>query len=146
QFQLEAILATLNGCDSVITAGTGCGKTLCLIIPILLHPDTISMTISPLKRLQNMQVNECLKYGIPMISINKDTPNDALLWQSIHDGCFNHLIVSPEQLFMFNGHLPRLACLIHQDSIFINRIKRVHIDEAHNIYTAGLPHHGEEAF
>jgi ATP-dependent helicase YprA (DUF1998 family) len=56
QFQLEAILATLNGRDIVITAGTGSGKTLCLIIPILLRPDTISMTISPLKRLQNMQV------------------------------------------------------------------------------------------
>jgi ATP-dependent helicase YprA (DUF1998 family) len=56
QFQLEATLATLNGHDSVITAGTGCGKTLCLIIPMLLCPDTISMTISPLKRLQNTQV------------------------------------------------------------------------------------------
>jgi ATP-dependent helicase YprA (DUF1998 family) len=40
QFQLEATLATLNGHDSVITAGTGCGKTLCLIIPMLLRPDT----------------------------------------------------------------------------------------------------------
>ena len=53
QFQLEAILATLNGRDSIITAGTGCGKTLCLIIPNLLRPDTI---ISPLKRLQITQV------------------------------------------------------------------------------------------
>jgi superfamily II DNA helicase RecQ len=47
---------------------------------------------------------------------------------------------------MFNGHLPRLARLIRQDRNFIQRIKRVHIDEAHNIYTAGLPHHGEDAF
>jgi len=29
QFQLEAVLATLNGRDSIITAGTGSGKTLC---------------------------------------------------------------------------------------------------------------------
>src|SRR6267154_2994254 len=47
QFQLETILATLNDRDSIITAGTGCGKTLCLI-PNLLCPDTISVTISPL--------------------------------------------------------------------------------------------------
>jgi superfamily II DNA helicase RecQ len=41
---------------------------------------------------------------------------------------------------MFNGHLPCFA------RTFTQRIKSVHIDEAHNIYTAGLPHHGEEAF
>ncbi|KAG1884571.1 hypothetical protein F4604DRAFT_1508369, partial [Suillus subluteus] len=51
QFQLEAVLATLNGQDTIITAGTGSGKTLCIIIPILLCPGTISMTISLLKRL-----------------------------------------------------------------------------------------------
>ncbi|KAG0699964.1 hypothetical protein DFH29DRAFT_808229 [Suillus ampliporus] len=59
--------------------------------------------------------------------------------QSIRNGQFNHLIVSPEQLFMFNGHLPRLARLMRQDGAFVKRIKHVHIDEAHNIYTAGLP-------
>ena len=30
QFQLEAMLATLNDRDSIITAGTGSGKTLCI--------------------------------------------------------------------------------------------------------------------
>jgi superfamily II DNA helicase RecQ len=49
---------------------------------------------------------------------------------------------------MFNGHLPpsRLARLIRQDRSFKSRIRRVHIDEGHNIYTAGLSHHGEPAF
>ncbi|KAG1723312.1 hypothetical protein EDD22DRAFT_790159, partial [Suillus occidentalis] len=56
QFQFEAVLATLNGRDSFVTAGTGSGKTLCIIIPILLHPGTVTMTISPLKRLQATQV------------------------------------------------------------------------------------------
>ncbi|KAG2362625.1 hypothetical protein BDR07DRAFT_1284288, partial [Suillus spraguei] len=56
QFQLEAVLAMLNGRDSVITAGTGSGKTLCIIIPILLRPGTVRMTISPLKWLQATQV------------------------------------------------------------------------------------------
>ena len=55
-FQLQASLATLNGLDSIITAGTGTGKTLCLFIPILLRPNSISITISPLKRLQATQV------------------------------------------------------------------------------------------
>ena len=35
-FQIQASLAMLQRCDSVITAGTGSGKTLCLLIPMLL--------------------------------------------------------------------------------------------------------------
>ncbi|KAG1893191.1 uncharacterized protein F5891DRAFT_963388 [Suillus fuscotomentosus] len=125
QFQLEAVLATLNGQDSVITAGTGSGKTLCIIIPILLRPGTISMTISPLKCLQATQVLKSTKYGIPTISINEDTAADPALWESIRVGKFTHLIVSPEQLSMFNGHLPRLTRLLRQDQTFTRRIKHV---------------------
>ena len=55
-FQLEAALKSLHGCDSVVIAGTGQGKTLCIVIPLLLHPSTMSIMISPLKRLQMMQV------------------------------------------------------------------------------------------
>lgn len=55
-FQLKASLAMLHQQDSVIIAGTGSGKTLCLFIPLLLSPKSISVTISPLKRLQLTQV------------------------------------------------------------------------------------------
>lgn len=55
-FQLEAALESLHGCDSVVIAGTGQGKTLCIVVPLLLHPGTMSITIPPLKRLQMMQV------------------------------------------------------------------------------------------
>ena len=64
----------------------------------------------------------------------------------IRTGKYQHLIVSPEQLGTYNDHLPRLARLIHQDQSFNQKISRVHVDEAHNIYTAGLAHHGEDAF
>ncbi|KAI9459623.1 P-loop containing nucleoside triphosphate hydrolase protein, partial [Boletus coccyginus] len=145
-FQLQASLAILNGKDTIITAGTGSGKTLCLLIPILLCPGTISLTISPLKRLQMTQVTKSQKYGISMIAINEDTPSDSMLWQSIKSGQYQHLIVSPEQLGMLNGHLPGLATLICKDQAFMSQICLVHVDEAHNIFTASLPHHGEAAF
>lgn len=48
-FQLQASLAMLDQRDTIITAGTGSGKTLCQLIPMLLRPDTLSITISPLK-------------------------------------------------------------------------------------------------
>ncbi|KAF9228132.1 hypothetical protein BS17DRAFT_805720 [Gyrodon lividus] len=96
----------------------------CVIIYILtsstIVPRSMSITTSPLKRLQMMQ--------------------------SIKSGHYQHLVVSPEQLGMFNGHLPRLARLIRHDRVFTSKISRVHVDEAHNIYTAGLSHHGEDAF
>ena len=54
--QLEAGLAAENGKETFVIARTGWGKTLCIAIPLLLRPDRISITISPLKRLQMMQV------------------------------------------------------------------------------------------
>ena len=55
-FQLQASLALLHGSDVLIAAGTGSGKTMCLLIPMLLRPGSMSITISPLKRLQATQV------------------------------------------------------------------------------------------
>lgn len=60
-FQLQASIAILNGRNTIISAGTGSGKTLCLLIPMLLRPKSISITISPLKRLQTTQVRCQLK-------------------------------------------------------------------------------------
>ena len=54
--------------------------------------------------------------------------------------------MQPEQLFLSNGHLPRLARLIAEDRDFARLICRVHVDEAHFIYTAGLKHYGLPAF
>jgi len=68
-FQLQASLATLNGRDTIVTAGTGSGKTLCLLIPHLLRPNSISITISPLKRLQATQV---MSSTIPGFTCTRD--------------------------------------------------------------------------
>lgn len=50
------------------------------------------------------------------------------------------------QLSIFNGHLPCFTQLLQQNCIFTQCIKSVYIDEAHNIHTTGLPHHGKEGF
>ena len=47
---------------------------------------------------------------------------------------------------MTKGHVPRLARLVAEDRHFVKFIRRVHIDEAHFIYTAGLKHYGLPAF
>ncbi|KIM55652.1 hypothetical protein SCLCIDRAFT_17356 [Scleroderma citrinum Foug A] len=144
--QLQASLALLHESDVLITAGTGSGKTLCLLLPMLLRPRSMSITISSLKCLQATQVQECARYHIPTIAINEDTPSDPTLWESIWSGQYRHLIVSPEQLGMHNGHLPRLAKLIRNECSFTSKISRMHINEAHYVHTAGIAHYGEDAF
>ncbi|KAJ7025234.1 P-loop containing nucleoside triphosphate hydrolase protein [Mycena alexandri] len=145
QFQLESNDALHCGRDCLVDSGTGSGKTLCQIIPNLVFPDTCSMTISPLKRLQILQVPEFEGWGISVVCINEDTPKDKVLWDKIQDGGFQHLIVQPEQLKTFKGHGTRLAALLNI-STFVKKITRVHIDEVHNHHTAGLASYGLPPF
>jgi ATP-dependent helicase YprA (DUF1998 family) len=82
EFQLTATIALMSGQDSLVDVGTGYGKTLCMILPSLLDsPGTISIVVSPLKRLQVLQVLEFERYGIKTVAINEDTPNDPELWK-----------------------------------------------------------------
>ena len=79
----------------MVDVGTGYGKTLCMIIPCLLDsPSSISIVISPLKRLQAVQVLEFEGYGITTVTvaINEDTPNDSELNQK---GLDDNLIIVP---------------------------------------------------
>ncbi|KAJ7697338.1 hypothetical protein B0H17DRAFT_1197391 [Mycena rosella] len=120
--QLEAGIATGNGRHGLVIAPTGWGKTMCIAIPILLCPEKITITISPLKRLQLVQVKEfAAKFGISTVAINEDTPNDPDLWNVRR---ISHLIVQPEQFRTFHGHLPKMARLLH-DYKFTARVGRV---------------------
>jgi ATP-dependent helicase YprA (DUF1998 family) len=60
ELQLRACLATYHGQDSLLNAGTGSGKTLPIALNLLLDDPSkngLSLTISPLKRLQITQVH-----------------------------------------------------------------------------------------
>lgn len=84
EMQLRVILANQNRRDCLVSAGTGSGKTLPIVLNALLDdPDKslVTLTLSPLKRLQVTQesdFNSC--YGIPTVVINKDTPRDDAWW------------------------------------------------------------------
>ena len=74
-------MATMSGQDTLVDVGTGAGKTLCMVLPCMLAPDTIAIIFSPLKRLQAVQVLIFSQYQIKAIAINEDTPNDPHLWK-----------------------------------------------------------------
>ncbi|KAF8814292.1 hypothetical protein BYT27DRAFT_7156909 [Phlegmacium glaucopus] len=55
-WQLDVAEAILLGLDSVVIAGTGRGKTIPFMLPLLLRPKKMVIIISPLKVLQRDQV------------------------------------------------------------------------------------------
>ncbi|KAJ2930420.1 hypothetical protein H1R20_g6675, partial [Candolleomyces eurysporus] len=147
EFQLTASLATIKGQDSLVDVGTGYGKTWCMILPALYRPSRISLVVSPLKRLQVVQVGTFEKYGIRAVAINEDTPGDPELWKRIKSGYYSVLIVQPEQLgTSHNGHRAQLCQLLSDNRAFISLVQCVHIDEAHTIFTAGIDLYGIAAF
>jgi superfamily II DNA helicase RecQ len=50
------MLAVLEKKDLVVRAGTGYGKTLCMVLPLLVNREAIAITVTPLKLLQRKHV------------------------------------------------------------------------------------------
>lgn len=91
EMQLRAVLANHHEKHILVSAGTGSGKTLPMALNILLDdPDQhrITITISPLKRLQMTQLEEFNKhYRIVTVVINEDTPRDPA-WYTVSSSMF----------------------------------------------------------
>ena len=56
EWQVDVTEAILLGLDSFVIAGTGAGKTMPFMMPLLLDPKSKCIIISPLKVLQEDQV------------------------------------------------------------------------------------------
>jgi hypothetical protein len=110
-FQLQAVIASLSGRDGLVTAATGSGKTLIMIMLLMLRPSDTSILIVPLKRLQDSHISAFTSYGIPSVVINEDTPDDPALWKVCGK--------------VFNSRSTHLALLE-------NRRRRIHESHHHN--------------
>jgi len=84
EMQFRTVLADFRGRDALIAAGTGSGKTLPIALCILLDnpaENFITITISPLKRLQVTQESDFnTRFGIPTVVINDDTSGENDWW------------------------------------------------------------------
>ncbi|KAF9486495.1 P-loop containing nucleoside triphosphate hydrolase protein [Pholiota conissans] len=155
--QLKDVLGDRRGRSTLVSAGTGSGKSIPMALNILLddpRQNLISITVSPLKRLQASQVDYFMeRFGIRTFAINEDTPRDEAWWtKNIYstskptESPVQLLIVTIEQLSKTpEGHYPRMACFV-RDPKFQKRIARMNIDEAHSFGTQGLPLYGQPAF
>jgi bloom syndrome protein len=57
EWQIDVAEALILGLDAVVIAGTGAGKTIPFMLPVLLHRNKFVLIISPLKILQEDQVS-----------------------------------------------------------------------------------------
>ena len=83
EMQLCSIVADQQVWDSLVSAGTGSGKTLPIAICTLLDDPAkkkVTIIISPLKRLQKIQVAAFKQFGIHAVTINEDTPQESTWW------------------------------------------------------------------
>ncbi|TFK18136.1 hypothetical protein FA15DRAFT_557622, partial [Coprinopsis marcescibilis] len=69
-WQMDVTEALLVGLDSVVIAGTGCGKTMPFMMPLLNDSSKKAVIISPLKVLQLDQVARFRAMGITAAAVN----------------------------------------------------------------------------
>lgn len=84
EMQLQHVIGDRTGQNTLVSAGTGSGKTLPMALCILLddpEENKVTLTLSPLKRLQITQEHDIpLKFGVPTLVINEDTPRQEAWW------------------------------------------------------------------
>lgn len=69
-FQLDAAVSIVQKRDTLLNAPTGSGKTIVLVMPLLLYPGKVTMIISPLHALQEEQCKLMNMLGFPSIVID----------------------------------------------------------------------------
>ncbi|KAF9537693.1 P-loop containing nucleoside triphosphate hydrolase protein, partial [Agrocybe pediades] len=92
---LDIAEALLLGLDCSVIAGTGSGKTLPFVLPLLVETKKVTIIISPLNALEEDQVSRFQKMGIPAVAVNGETYSQTL-HKEIMDLKYRVIITSPE--------------------------------------------------
>ncbi|KAI0050887.1 hypothetical protein FA95DRAFT_1555144 [Auriscalpium vulgare] len=123
--QLLSAVQLESGLDGVCVTRTSSDKTMQLAASALLHPDAITLVLSPLKRLQHTIVKGMSTLrGVRAVALNSDMRYDFAEWASIQNGERNIVVTSPEQYRkLIDEHPAKLS--------FLARICRLIVDDCH---------------
>ncbi|KAL4255137.1 hypothetical protein AB1N83_012918 [Pleurotus pulmonarius] len=94
-WQLDTAEAILLKMDTVLIAGTGSGKTIPFMLPLLLEKRKLILVISPLKILQHDMAGRFTRMGIKAAAVNGDTWKPRLR-DRILQGRYQAMFVGPE--------------------------------------------------
>ncbi|KAF6740968.1 P-loop containing nucleoside triphosphate hydrolase protein [Ephemerocybe angulata] len=95
EWQMDVTEALVLGLDCLCIAGTGAGKTMPFMMPLLLDESKRVLVISPLKILQAEQARRFEKMGIVSTAVNEDTWTGQLK-RDLEHGSYRALFTSPE--------------------------------------------------
>jgi len=120
--QREAVIAALEGRDSLIVMPTGGGKSLCYQLPGLAGED-LTIVVSPLIALMRDQWQRLTAAGRPvaMISSGMDGRSARAALDQVRDGSARIVYCSPE----------RFGSTVFLDALAQRRIDLIAVDEAH---------------
>ncbi len=71
-WQLDATESILLGLDTIVIAGTGSGKTMPFVMPLLADKEKMAIVISPLKILQDDH-DVCTIFSFVFVSLDNKT-------------------------------------------------------------------------
>ncbi|KAI0744930.1 P-loop containing nucleoside triphosphate hydrolase protein [Earliella scabrosa] len=126
-WQVDVAEALLLGLDTAVIAGTGAGKTMPFVMPLLLDKAKTKMVIiiSPLNELERDQARRFESMGLAATAINGEAYGKSL-HNRVNAKAFRVLITSPE---MCLEH-PLFSTLI-KNPAFMRDVLYLVIDEAH---------------
>ncbi len=123
--QQDAIMANLQGRESLVVLPTGGGKSLCYQVPAALDCHT-HIVVSPLIALMKDQVDGLRQCGISAAALNSSMSASEQLQveQGLLSGQYRLLYVAPERLLM--PRVLELLVSVHGDIIFVPNIVSSH--------------------
>ncbi|KAJ7092198.1 P-loop containing nucleoside triphosphate hydrolase protein [Mycena epipterygia] len=126
-WQLDVGESFILKLDGVVVAGTGAGKTIPFMLPLLINPTKYILVISPLKVLQHDQVKRFRKMKISAAAVNGDTYS-ADLQEGLNSGKYQAIFTSPEMCLQH----PSFRKWLRSEQATANILGLI-IDEAHCI-------------
>ncbi|KAG8944357.1 hypothetical protein FRC04_002016 [Tulasnella sp. 424] len=130
-WQAHASATILSGVDCLVVAPTGGGKSLPIILPMLLKQQGFALVLSPLNALQISQANAFNKMGLKAVAVNGQTASTSI-FARIKAGGYQVVLTSPEMILSNEGWAQVLG-----DNKSMGLIEYLVVDEVHCISTWG---------